>query len=106
MSRTMLNPCRTPSTRAAFPYVAVLLAWRTGPHRVLHAGVLADQAGPLRIEFPALDQVLHGQRIVAGAEPVLQVERVRGGQGAAVQLDAQSRTVRDLDGPAGNGQRV
>ncbi len=52
---------------------------------------LADQAGPLGVEGPAVDVVLHADAVVAGVEPVLQVQLVCLVQGVAVQFDAQAR---------------
>src|SRR3712207_9236678 len=53
-------------------------------------GWSADEAGALRVERPAGDEVLHRDGVVAGAQAVLEVELVRGGHGVPVELDAQA----------------
>src|ERR1700752_4979174 len=54
---------------------------------------LSYEAGTLVVKGPAGNQELHGDGVVARAEPVLLVQRVRGLDRAAIDLDAEARAV-------------
>src|SRR5678815_5014782 len=64
------------------------------------------ERGPLGVEGPAGNQVLHRRRVVAGAEAVLEVEPVRLLDLGHVELDAEARTLRNLDESAPDLQRL
>src|SRR6478736_8411217 len=66
---------------------------------------LADHARPLRIELPAWNEELHGLSVVARAQPLTEVELVGLVDFVHVELDAQSRPLRDLDMAALDLQR-
>src|SRR5689334_21906076 len=68
--------------------------------------VLPDQAGPLRVEGPAVDVVPHADAVVAGIQTVLQVQLVRLLQRLAVQFDAQAGRRGNFDGAALDLHRV
>src|SRR3712207_8366644 len=69
-------------------------------------GWSADEAGALRVERPAGDEVLHRDGVVAGAQAVLEVELVRGGHGVPVELDAQAGCGGDGDRAVADLQRL
>src|SRR5689334_16607149 len=77
------------------------MAWFPGSLRahLSQGGVAtsADEAGALRVEGPVLDEVLHRDGVVAGAEAVLEVELVRRGQPVAVERHAEPGPGRHLD---------
>src|SRR4029077_1657346 len=58
---------------------------------------LAHEAGAFIVESPTRNQELHGKRIVARPQPVFSVERMRGIDRLAIDLDAEPRTVRNRD---------
>src|SRR3712207_8949347 len=70
---------RRPPRSTLFPYTTLF-----------RSGWSADEAGALRVERPAGDEVLHRDGVVAGAQAVLEVELVRGRHGVPVELDAQA----------------
>src|SRR5579862_3497263 len=67
---------------------------------------LSYEAGTLVVKGPAGDQELHGDRVVARAESVPVVERIRRLDRAAIDLDAKSGTVRNGDLAALDLQRL
>src|ERR1700733_14518381 len=69
----------------AFIRVLPQTAWQT---------MLAQQARTLVVKSPAGNQELHGEGVVAGAEPVRLVKLVRRFERCRVDLDAKARTVR------------
>src|SRR5690349_10937309 len=68
----------------------------------------SDEAWPLRVEAPAGNQLLHRGRVVARAETLLAVERMRGIDRGHVELDTEPGrgrhlhlAVDDLERPSG-----
>src|SRR5580692_2932051 len=64
------------------------------------------QAGTLVVECPAGNEVLHRDGVVARAKPLALVERMRGLQRSAVDLDAKPGPVRHRDPAALDLQRL
>src|SRR5688572_26724758 len=64
------------------------------------------ERGALRIEGPVRDQVLHGHGVVARAQALREVELMRLFNLELVEVDAEPRPLRHLDGPALDAERL
>src|SRR6476661_10980537 len=96
-AETMSIPETTPPNLRPSIYLCMRGSARPGPHVAGEAPprgrtgyFLPHQAGPLRIEGPAVDVKLHADAVVPGVQTVLKVQQVGLVQGFAVQFDAES----------------